>query len=30
VEIIAGLKPGQEVSLEDPSKKRVEKDDDTD
>ena len=30
VEILAGLKPGQEVSLEDPSKKRVEKDDDTD
>jgi RND family efflux transporter MFP subunit len=30
VEVLAGLKPGQEVSLEDPSKKRVEKDDDTD
>ena len=30
VEILGGLKPGQEVSLEDPSKKRVEKDDDTD
>ncbi len=30
VEIVAGLKPGQEVSLEDPSRKRVEKDDDTD
>jgi RND family efflux transporter MFP subunit len=30
VEILAGLKPGQQVALEDPSKKRVEKDDDTD
>lgn len=30
VEILAGLKPGQQVSLEDPSKKKVEKDDDTD
>ena len=30
VEILAGLKPGQEVSLEDPTKKKVEKDDDTD
>ncbi len=27
VEVLAGLKPGQQVSLEDPSKKRVEKDD---
>jgi RND family efflux transporter MFP subunit len=30
VEILSGLKAGQQVSLEDPSKKRVEKDDDTD
>jgi len=30
VEILAGLKPGQQVALEDPTKKRVEKDDDTD
>ncbi|HEX7252384.1 MAG TPA: efflux RND transporter periplasmic adaptor subunit [Thermoanaerobaculia bacterium] len=30
VEILAGLKSGQEVSLEDPTKKKVEKDDDTD
>jgi HlyD family secretion protein len=30
VEVLAGLKPGQQVALEDPSKKRVEKDDDTD
>jgi RND family efflux transporter MFP subunit len=30
VEILAGLKPGEQVSLEDPTKKRVEKDDDTD
>jgi HlyD family secretion protein len=30
VEILAGLKAGQQVALEDPSKKRVEKDDDTD
>ena len=30
VEILAGLRPGQEVSLEDPTKKKVEKDDDTD
>jgi RND family efflux transporter MFP subunit len=29
VEIIAGLKDGQQVCLEDPSKKKVEKDDDT-
>jgi RND family efflux transporter MFP subunit len=28
VEILAGLSPGQEVSLEDPTKKKVEKDDD--
>jgi RND family efflux transporter MFP subunit len=28
VEILAGLKPGQEVALEDPTKKKVEKDDD--
>jgi HlyD family secretion protein len=28
VEIIAGLKPGQQVSLEDPTKKKIEKDDD--
>jgi HlyD family secretion protein len=28
VEILAGLAPGQEVSLEDPTKKKVEKDDD--
>jgi HlyD family secretion protein len=28
VEILAGLKPGQQVALEDPTKKRVEKDDD--
>lgn len=30
VEILAGLKPGQQVALEDPTKKRVEKDDDND
>jgi len=30
VEILAGLKSGQQVALEDPSKKRVEKDDDND
>jgi RND family efflux transporter MFP subunit len=30
VEILAGLRPGEQVALEDPSKKRVEKDDDTD
>ncbi|HEY6147440.1 MAG TPA: efflux RND transporter periplasmic adaptor subunit [Thermoanaerobaculia bacterium] len=30
VEILAGLKPGQQVALEDPTKKKVEKDDDTD
>jgi RND family efflux transporter MFP subunit len=30
VEIVSGLKPGQQVSLEDPTKKKVEKDDDTD
>ena len=30
VEILAGLKPGQQVALEDPSKKKVEKDDDND
>ncbi len=30
VEILSGLKAGQQVALEDPSKKRVEKDDDTD
>ncbi|HEV2064872.1 MAG TPA: efflux RND transporter periplasmic adaptor subunit [Thermoanaerobaculia bacterium] len=30
VEILAGLKAGQQVALEDPSKKRVEKDDDND
>ena len=30
VEILSGLKPGQQVSLEDPSRKKVEKDDDTD
>ena len=29
VEILSGLKAGQQVALEDPSKKRVEKDDDT-
>jgi RND family efflux transporter MFP subunit len=28
VEIVAGLKPGQQVSLEDPTKKKIEKDDD--
>jgi multidrug efflux pump subunit AcrA (membrane-fusion protein) len=28
VEILAGLAPGQEVALEDPTKKKVEKDDD--
>ena len=28
VEILAGLKPGQQVSLEDPTKKKIEKDDD--
>jgi len=27
VEIVAGLMPGQQVSLEDPTKKKVEKDD---
>ena len=30
VEILSGLKPGQQVALEDVSKKKVEKDDDTD
>ena len=30
VEILSGLKAGQQVALEDPSRKRVEKDDDTD
>ncbi len=30
VEVLAGLKPGQQVALEDPSKKKVEKDDDND
>jgi RND family efflux transporter MFP subunit len=30
VEVISGLKPGQQVSLEDPSKKKVERDDDMD
>jgi RND family efflux transporter MFP subunit len=30
IEILSGLKPGQQVALEDVSKKRVEKDDDTD
>jgi len=30
VEILSGLKPGQQVALEDPSRKKVEKDDDTD
>jgi RND family efflux transporter MFP subunit len=30
VEILSGLKPGQQVSLEDPTKKKVEKDDDND
>ena len=30
IEILAGLKPGDQVALEDVSKKRVEKDDDTD
>jgi len=30
VEILSGLKAGQQVSLEDPTKKKVEKDDDTD
>jgi RND family efflux transporter MFP subunit len=30
VEVINGLRPGQQVSLEDPSKKRVEKDDEND
>ena len=30
VEILAGLKPGQQVALEDPTKKKVEKDDDND
>ena len=30
IEILAGLKPGQQVALEDVSKKRVEKDDDND
>jgi len=30
VEILSGLMPGQQVSLEDPSRKKVEKDDDTD
>ena len=28
VEILAGLKPGEQVSLEDPTKKKIEKDDD--
>jgi multidrug efflux pump subunit AcrA (membrane-fusion protein) len=28
VEVLAGLNPGDEVSLEDPTRKRVEKDDD--
>jgi HlyD family secretion protein len=28
VEILAGLKPGQQVALEDPTKKKIEKDDD--
>ena len=28
VEIVAGLKPGQQVALEDPTKKKIEKDDD--
>ncbi len=30
IEVLSGLKPGQQVALEDVSKKRVEKDDDTD
>jgi hypothetical protein len=30
IEILAGLKPGDQVALEDVSKKRVEKDDDND
>jgi multidrug efflux pump subunit AcrA (membrane-fusion protein) len=30
IEILSGLKAGEQVALEDPSKKRVEKDDDTD
>ena len=30
VEILAGLKPGQQVSLEDPSRKKIEKDDEDD
>ena len=30
IEILSGLKPGQQVALEDVSKKKVEKDDDTD
>jgi len=30
VEILSGLKPGQQVALEDPTKKKVEKDDDND
>ncbi|HEY7113104.1 MAG TPA: efflux RND transporter periplasmic adaptor subunit [Thermoanaerobaculia bacterium] len=30
VEILSGLMPGQQVALEDPSRKKVEKDDDTD
>jgi RND family efflux transporter MFP subunit len=30
VEVLSGLKPGQQVALEDPSRKKVEKDDDTD
>jgi RND family efflux transporter MFP subunit len=30
VEILGGLKPGEQVALEDPSKKRVEKDDEND
>jgi RND family efflux transporter MFP subunit len=30
IEILSGLKPGEQVALEDVSKKRVEKDDDTD
>ncbi len=30
IEILSGVKPGQQVCLEDPTKKKVEKDDDTD
>ena len=30
VEILGGLRPGQQVALEDPTKKRVEKDDEND